>query len=145
MIFLSDPNVKIFQIFSLILYLGIVLIWIPFLWLDPSLETLFGFIFGCGGFGLVIIFNLKRKQIAVFEDRIDIEGVFEQVSVPLEGVEKIISTLIAPPFYKIKLKDGRLYYFSVNKELSIKLSLKLGNDFIVTELNRLVVNSKSSS
>ncbi len=145
MVFLSNPNTKVFQAFSLIVYFVVILMWILFLLLDFSSETLFGFILGIGVSGCIIFLNLKLKQIVIVGRQINIDGLFDSVNVPLDEVDKIIPTLIAPPFYKVKLKDGRFYYFSVNKELSIRLSLKLGNDLIVSGLNRLVVNSKSSS
>lgn len=145
MIFLSNPNAKVFQVFSLILYSVIALMWILVLLLDFTPETLFAFMLGAGVFGVIIFLNLKLKQIIILGGQINIYGIFKSKSIPLDEVDKIIPTLIAPPFYKIKLKDGRFYYFSVNKELSIRLSLKLGNDLIVSGLNRLVVNSKSSS
>jgi hypothetical protein len=145
MIFLSNPNAKVFQVFSLILYSVIALMWILVLLLDFTPGTFFAFILGAGGFGCIILLNLKLKQLIILGGQLNIQGIFKSNSVPLGEVDKIIPTLIAPPFYKIILKDGRLYYFSVNKELSIRLSLKLGNDLIVSGLNRLVVNSKSSS
>lgn len=145
MIFLSNPNAKVFQAFSLILYSVIALMWILVLLLDFTQETFFAFILGAGGFGCMVFLNLKLKQIIILGGQINIDGIFKSNSIPLEEVDKITPTIIAPPFYKVKLKDGRFYYFSVNKELSIRLSLKLDNELIVSGLNRLVVNSKSSS
>ena len=136
MIYLRGSNTKMLQIFSLILYIGITIVWVLFLVLDPSMETLFGFLLGCGGFGTIVLLNLNLKQITVIQDKMGIEGPFSSIVIPIKSVDKIESTLISPPLYKVVFKDGRNFYFTVNKELMFKMTIKIGENKIIDELNK---------